>query len=87
MSERRACRAIGCCRVTMRYRTDRAEDANLGQRMRAIAQGHRRFGYWLPHFPAQAGAVSDQPQETLPTLSGREADAAPPRRPQEGDRD
>ena len=44
MSERRACKAIGCCRMTMRYRTTRANDAGLRQRMKAIAQERRRFG-------------------------------------------
>ena len=28
MSERRACKAIGCCRMTMRYRTTRADGAS-----------------------------------------------------------
>ncbi|WP_456651398.1 MULTISPECIES: IS3 family transposase [unclassified Bradyrhizobium] len=49
MSERRACKAIGCCRMTMRYRTTRADDAGLRQRMRAIAQERRRFGYRRLH--------------------------------------
>ena len=49
MRERRACKAIGCCRMTMRYRTSRADDANLRQRMRAIAQERRRFGYRRLH--------------------------------------
>jgi putative transposase len=49
MSERRACKAIGCCRMTMRYRTTRADDANLRQRMRVIAQERRRFGYRRLH--------------------------------------
>jgi hypothetical protein len=31
--------------MTMRYRTTRADDTNLRQRMRAIAQERRRFGY------------------------------------------
>jgi hypothetical protein len=39
MSERRACKAIGCCRMTMRYKTTRADDARLRQRMNAI-RGH-----------------------------------------------
>ncbi len=42
MSERRACKAIGCCRMTIRYRTTRADDAALRQRMRAIAEVRRR---------------------------------------------
>jgi hypothetical protein len=43
MSERRACKAIGFCRMTIN-RT-RADDAALRQRMRAIAEVRRRFGY------------------------------------------
>jgi len=49
MSERRACKAIGCCRMTMRYETTRADDAGLRQRMKAIAQERRRFGYRRLH--------------------------------------
>ena len=45
MSERRACKAIGCCRMTMRYETTRMDDAGFRERMRAIAQERRRFGY------------------------------------------
>jgi putative transposase len=49
MSERRACKAIGCCRMTMRYETTRADDDGLRQRMKAIAQERRRFGYRRLH--------------------------------------
>ncbi|WP_404516113.1 IS3 family transposase [Bradyrhizobium ottawaense] len=49
MSERRACKAIGCCRMTMRYQTTRADEAGLRQRMRVIAQERRRFGYRRLH--------------------------------------
>ena len=49
MSERRACKAIGCCRMTIRYRTTGADDAALRQRMRAIAEVRRRFGYRRLH--------------------------------------
>jgi putative transposase len=49
MSERRACKAIGCCRMTMRYQTTRLDDAGLRQRMRTIAQERRRFGYRRLH--------------------------------------
>ena len=49
MSERRACKAIGCCRMTMRYQTTRADDAGIRQRMKAIAQERRRFGYRRLH--------------------------------------
>src|SRR6476469_1167166 len=49
MSERRACKAIGCCRMTVRYQTTRADDAGLRQRMKAIAHERRRFGYRRLH--------------------------------------
>lgn len=49
MSERRACKAIGCCRMTVRYNTRRGDDANLRERMIAIARERRRFGYRRLH--------------------------------------
>ena len=45
MSERRACQAIGCDRMTVRYRSRRPDDAPLRERLRALAQERRRFGY------------------------------------------
>ncbi len=49
MSERRACKASGFCRMTMRYRTTRGDDTSLRERMKAIAQERRRFGYRRLH--------------------------------------
>jgi len=49
MSERRACKAIGTCRMTIRYKTVRADDAALRERMKAIAHERRRFGYRRLH--------------------------------------
>jgi len=45
MSQRRACKAIGCCRMTVRYETSRPDDREVRERMKAIAQERRRFGY------------------------------------------
>jgi len=45
MSERRACKAIGCCRMTVRYETSRPDDGKVRERMWAIAHERRRFGY------------------------------------------
>jgi putative transposase len=45
MSERRACRVIGCVRMTVRYRCRRPDDAELRKRLRALAHERRRFGY------------------------------------------
>ena len=49
MSERRACKATGFCRMTMRYRAKRADDGALRERMKAIAHERRRFGYRRLH--------------------------------------
>ncbi len=49
MSERRACNAIGCCRMTVRYQTSRANDAGLPERIRSIAHERRHFGYRRLH--------------------------------------
>jgi putative transposase len=49
MSERRACRMIGCVRMTVRYRSRRPDDTDLRQRLRALAHERRRFGYRRLH--------------------------------------
>jgi putative transposase len=45
MSERRACRLIGCQRMTVRYRRRRPDDPRLRNRLVALARERRRFGY------------------------------------------
>ena len=49
MSERRACQAIGCVRMTIRYRSRRVDDVELRERLRALARERRRFGYRRLH--------------------------------------
>ncbi|MBY4612796.1 MULTISPECIES: IS3 family transposase [Rhizobium] len=49
MSERRACKAIGFCRMTIRYDTKRSDDQGLRERMKALAHERRRFGYRRLH--------------------------------------
>jgi putative transposase len=49
MSERRACRVIGAERTSVRYRVWRPDDAALRDRLKALAQERRRFGYRRPH--------------------------------------
>jgi putative transposase len=49
MSERRACKAIGFCRMTIRYETRRSDDHHLRERMKALAHERRRFGYRRLH--------------------------------------
>jgi len=49
MSERRACKAIGSCRMTIRYNSTRPDDKDLRERMMALARERRRFGYRRLH--------------------------------------
>ena len=49
MSDRRACKAIGFCRMTIRYETTRSDDHDLRERMKALAHERRRFGYRRLH--------------------------------------
>lgn len=49
MSERRACKIIGCSRMTIRYAAIRGDDLELRERMKAIAHERRRFGYRRLH--------------------------------------
>lgn len=49
VSERRACTMIGICRMTVRYRSRRPDDSRLRERMRALADERRRFGYRRLH--------------------------------------
>src|SRR4051812_35067054 len=45
VSERRACRLINCDRMMVRYRSRRADDPRLRERLLALARERRRFGY------------------------------------------
>jgi putative transposase len=49
MSERRACRVIGTDRTSVRYQGVRADDGALRERLKALAQERRRFGYRRLH--------------------------------------
>jgi hypothetical protein len=72
MSEQRACKAIGCCRMTVRYKATRADDADLRQRVRAIAEVRRRFGYRrLDVLLKREGYLQWGPGRRCPTTDGR----------------
>ena len=49
MSERRACRVIGADRASVRYQATRPDDDDLRERLKALAQERRRFGYRRLH--------------------------------------
>ena len=49
MSERRACRVMGVDQTSVRYGATRPADTELRERLRALAQERRRFGYRRLH--------------------------------------
>jgi putative transposase len=49
VSQRRACRTLKVPRSSMRYRFRRPKDAKLRQRLKALANERRRFGYRRLH--------------------------------------
>ena len=49
MSERRACRVLGVDRASVRYQATRPDDGALRDRLKALAQERRRFGYRRLH--------------------------------------
>lgn len=49
MSERRACRALGVDRTSVRYQAARPDDRALRDRLKALAQERRRFSYRRLH--------------------------------------
>ena len=49
MSERRACRVLGVDRTSVRYQATRPDDGALRDRLKALAQDRRRFGYRRLH--------------------------------------
>ena len=49
MSQRRACRVIGTDRASVRYQATRPDDGALRERLKALAQERRRFGYRRLH--------------------------------------
>jgi transposase InsO family protein len=49
LSERRACAIVGADRKMVRYRSRRAPDTELRQRLRDLANERRRFGYRRLH--------------------------------------
>jgi putative transposase len=49
MSQRRACRVISTDRTSVRYQSARPDDGHLRERLKALAQERRRFGYRRLH--------------------------------------
>ena len=61
VSERRACKAIGADRSSVRYRSTRPDNGAIRERLRALAAERRRFGYRRLHIMlAREGIVMNQ---------------------------
>ena len=67
MSERRACRVIGTDRTSIRYQGVRVDDVALRERLKALAQERRRFGYRRLHvlLRREGHAVNRKPVQRL----------------------
>lgn len=50
VSQRRACHVLGVDRTTVRYRSHRAGDEGIRERIRSLAAERRRFGYRRLHW-------------------------------------
>ena len=84
MSERRACKAIGGCRMTVRYNSRRPDDAVLRERMMMIARKRRRFGYRrLLVLLRREGHVVNH-KKTFPALPRGKAGGSPSQWPKTG---
>lgn len=57
VSERRACSIVGADRKSMRYQSTRADDAELRERLRELAQQRRRFGCRRLHVLLRRGGT------------------------------
>ena len=70
MSERRACRVVGCERVTVRYRSRRPVDPKLRDWLLALARERRRFGYrrLLIFLRREGFVLNHKPQANFPHL-------------------
>lgn len=64
MSERRACMVVGADRKSMRYRSCRADDGDLRQRLRDLAQQRRRFGYRRLHILLRRDGITINRKKT-----------------------
>ncbi len=72
MSQRRACRVIAGDRSSVRYRARRADDGELRERLKALAQERRRFGYRRLHVLLRREGLSMAPRfspEVAPQIS------------------
>ncbi len=78
MSERRACRVIGSDRTSVRYQGLRPDDGELRERLKALAQERRRFGYRRLHvfLRPEGQALNNKRVQRFTARSGRQCAGA-----------
>ena len=64
VSERRACRVIDADRTSVRYRSRRADDGDLRDKLRVLAQERRRFGYRRLHILLRRDGITINRKKT-----------------------
>ena len=64
VSERRACGVIDADRTSVRYRSRRGDDGELREKLRALAQERRRFGYRRLHILLRRDGVAINRKKT-----------------------
>jgi putative transposase len=64
VSERRACRVIAADRSLIRYRSRRADDGDLREKLRDLAHQRRRFGYRRLHILLRRDGVTINRKKT-----------------------
>jgi Transposase len=67
VSQRRACRAIGVDRTSVRYRSRRPDDGAIRTRLRELAAVRRRFGWRRRQVLLSREGVHHLPRGVLPT--------------------
>ena len=64
MSERRACQVLGADRTTIRYCSRRVDDEDLREKLRALAQQRRLFGYRRLHMLLRRDGIAINRKKT-----------------------
>ena len=64
MSERRACKVLGADRTTIRYCSRHADDEDLREKLCALAQQRRRFGYRRLHMLLRRDSIAINRKKT-----------------------
>ena len=84
MSERRACRVIGCDRMTVRYRSRRPDDPGVARAARGAGEGAPAVRLSAPADLSAPGGLRREPQTAFPHLPRGTPHGAQKRRPQKG---